>query len=271
MTASPIDAFARGFASPFRAIDLILKARGGVRCAALPLAVTALLYAAVCAAALALIWNWQIEFTWDFWGPTGAWLAAAATYCLTALKWLTLVPCIAIVSYFSFTAAGMLIAAPFNEMLSERIEAHLHGRPAPVPLRLGAVVLCLTDTLALLGRQLLYTLLVLPLVLVPVVGAVPLFLVTAWFTAMGFADTAMARHYLRPRHKRPAVAAARWELLGMGTALQLLFLIPFAGLLLLPIGVAAGTQWYCARDWRRILAEAGVEPPRGFETAAGSK
>ncbi len=269
MTASPIDAFARGFASPLRAIDLILKARGGVRCAALPLAVTALLYAAVVAAALALIWNWRIECTWDFWGPAGAWLAATATYCLTALKWLTLVPCIAIVSYFSFTAVGMLVAAPFNEMLSERIEAHLRGRPAPVPLRLDAVVLCVADTLALLGRQLLYTLLVLPLVLVPVVGAVPLFLVTAWFTALGFADTAMARHYLRPRHKRPAIAEARAELLGAGVALQLLFLIPFAGLLLLPIGVAAGTQWYCARDWKRILAEAGVEPPPGFEAAAG--
>jgi uncharacterized protein involved in cysteine biosynthesis len=50
----------------------------------------------------------------------------------------------------------------------------------------------------------------------------------------------------------------------MGIALQLLFLIPFAGLLILPVGVASGTIGYCERDWERILAEAGVEPPRGF-------
>ncbi len=271
MPDSSIDAFARGFGLPLRGLDLLLASRGVNCCAALPLLVNAVLYAAAIAAGVVLIWNWHIDVAWDFWGPVGAWLSTAVTYFLGALKWLTFVPAVAIGCYFTFTSVGMIVAAPFNEMLSEKLEERICGCPAPVPLRFGAMALGFLDALGLAAAQVLCMLLALPFVLIPIVGAVPLFLVTAWFTGVGFLDTAMARHYLRRRHKRPVLRAARWEILGMGVAMQLLFLIPFLGLLVLPAGVASGTIAYCARDWERILADAGIEPPPGYKAPRSSR
>ncbi len=271
MHDSPIEAFVRGFGLPLRGLDLLLASRGVKRYAALPLLCNAVLYAAAIAAGVVLIWNWRIEVAWDFWGPVGAWLSTTATYFLGALKWLTFVPAVAIVCYFSFTSVGMIVAAPFNELLSEKLEERICNRPAPVPLRLDAMALGVLDALRLAAAQVLCTLAALPFVLVPVLGAVPLFLVTAWFTGVGFLDTAMARHYLRRRHKRPVLRCARWEILGMGVAMQLLFLIPFLGLLILPVGVASGTIGYCAHDWERILARAGIEPPPGYGAPCNSR
>ena len=60
----------------------------------------------------------------------------------------------------------------------------------------------------------------------------------------------------------------RWEIFGMGVAMELLFMIPFAGLLLLPLGVTAGTMIYCGADWHALLAgstrptPANYHPPR---------
>ena len=52
-------------------------------------------------------------------------------------------------------------------------------------------------------------------------------------------------------------------MLGLGMALQLMFAIPFVGLLVMPIGVTAGTILYCHTDWER-LARNGWQPPDGF-------
>jgi len=116
----------------------------------------------------------------------------------------------------------------------------------------------------ILLRQVFWTVVVLPFIFVPVIGMIPLFVVTAWFSGLGFVDTAMGRNYLRNRHKATALKERRWQVFGLGLAMELLFMIPLVGLLMLPLGVVAGTIIYCQCDWKRLLSEAGLDEPHGF-------
>jgi uncharacterized protein involved in cysteine biosynthesis len=74
----------------------------------------------------------------------------------------------------------------------------------------------------------------------------------------------MARHDLEPRHRRPAIRAQRPEMFGLGVAIECLFLVPFAALLILPLGVTAGTILFCRTDWYGAFERAGITPPAGF-------
>jgi len=171
-------------------------------------------------------------------------------------------------AYLSFTAVGLGLASPFNELLSEQVERAVCVPPsgAKVPMRrwLAGTLRALLDSFALVFRQLFFSILALPLLLIPVVGAVPLFVISAHFSGRGYFEVATSRHFLRRQHLGPVLRARRWELFGMGVAIQLLFLIPFVGLLVLPLGVAAGTLAYCKVDWEGAWQENHLTPPVGF-------
>jgi Uncharacterized protein involved in cysteine biosynthesis len=115
-----------------------------------------------------------------------------------------------------------------------------------------------------LVKQLFFSILCLPFLLVPIIGFLPLFLVGSYFAGFGYVDTAMARNFLRARHKKVLSRNRFWKILGLGVTMQILFFIPLLGLLLLPVGVTAGTLVYCGEDWQTRLGEAGLDIPSGF-------
>lgn len=262
------DSLVAGFLLPFRGAAFLWRNRGLKRYAILPLILNAVLYAAVIALAVWLIGRWQIGLAeWDFWGPVGRWLAAAVNWLGGGLKALAVLGAL-LVAYFTFTAVGMVVASPLNDLLSEKVENAFVGPGAKVdlPLRFTtkAAMLSVWDSLANLCRQLFYSLLAVPFLFIPLIGFIPLFSVGAYFGGFGFVDTAMARNYLRLGHKRLMLREKRRTVIGFGVAMQLAFAVPFLGLLLLPVGVTAGTMLYCSLDWRRLFAEAGMPPPEGF-------
>jgi len=261
---------ARGLAAPVRAANLLLLSRGVKRYAVLPLLANAVIYAMVMIVFIVLIAHWQPQVgAWEFWGPTGRWLASAINFTLGPLKWIVAIPTLLVFCYFTFTMVGLVIAAPFNDMLSARVErAICHPREGEerLPLMMTGRLMALTmwDSLVIVARQLLWTIATLPFLVIPIVGFIPFFLVTAHFTGLGYFDTSMARNNLRNRHKTPVLRVHRMELLGLGAVMELLFMIPFVGLLLLPLGVTAGTILYCEIDWERALRESRMEKPIGF-------
>lgn len=266
---SPMAAFAHGFSLPMRAVNLLLTTRGLKRFAALPLVFNVLLYVLFLAGAVWLIGLIDVQVgPWEFWWGFGGWLSTAINWSLGPLKWLVAVPVLLLLCYYTFTMVGLIVAAPFNDMLSERVERAIcepkEKQSLPLRVTTALMVQSMLDAIGILGRQILWTLLVLPLIFVPLVGFLPLFLVGAHFAGLGYFDTSMARNNLRNRHKAPVLRVHRWELLGFGVAMQLLFLIPFVGLLMLPVGVTAGTILYTRIDWERALREAGLERPTGF-------
>jgi CysZ protein len=239
--------------------------------ALLPLLVNFLVYFAVLVTAVWVLssWDWNLQGqTWQFWGGFGAWLQKALGGTLNIVKWLLAVPLLIVFCYFTFTSVGMVVASPFNDILSERIELAIcrpQNRPSLAwaeQLRLIAV--SVMDSLAILLRQVLWMILALPFLLVPYVGFLPLFLVTAYHTGLGFVDVAMARNYLRNVHKRMFIRQRRGPLLGIGLAMELMFLVPLLGLFILPLGVAAGTVLYCRFDWETAFRTSHLPVPAKF-------
>ncbi len=254
---------------PFQAAILLLRTPGLKRYAALPLLVNLVLYVLAATAAFYLVWRWDLSApSWDFLWGTGALLSRTLSWVLATLKWVVAIPLILLFCYFTFAAAGMIVASPFNDMLSARVEQALCAqtqRPAmPVGVQARAAVLSVVDAVWITMKQLFFMLLVLPLALIPFVGFVPLFLVMAYFTGIAYVDTSMARNGLRPRHKGPMIMRYRWQILLLGLGAELLFLIPFTGMLILPLGVTAGTMLYCRWDWDATLKATGQDPPAWF-------
>lgn len=263
-----LPAFTRGLALPFRGAAYLLANRGLKRYAALPLAANILLYLAAIAVFFWFLWHWQIgQATWEFWGPIGGWLAAAVNWMGWMLKLMVAMLALA-AAFFTFTAVGMAIASPLNDILSEKVEL-VYCRNAskidlPFRFTAKAAFLSFYDSLYNLVKQLACTLLSLPFLLIPLVGFLPLLLVGAYFAGFGFVDTAMARNYLRRRHKRLLSEKRFWEILGFGVAMQAAFAVPLLGMLLMPVGVAAGTLAYCAEDWETLFHNAEMPLPPGF-------
>lgn len=261
--------FTTGFGLPFRAVKYLFTHRGLKRYAALPLLLNIILYAFALTVSFYLLWNWQIgQVAWEFWGPVGGWLASAINWMGWLVKLVVAMLTLG-VAFFTFTAVGMVVASPLNDILSEKVEVVYCGSDSklsmPIRFTTKAAMLSLYDSLRTLGKQLLFTIAALPFLLIPLIGFVPMFMVGAYFAGFGFLDSAMARNYLRPQHKKLITDRRFWVIVGFGVAMQVLFAIPFMGILLMPVGVTGGTLVYCGEDWKKLFADAGMKYPEGFQ------
>lgn len=268
-THSSYHAFKEGFSLPWRGAGLLLRNRKVKRIAILPLVVNLLVYAVALGVFFHLLSQWTVsDVAWSFWWGTGETLSWVANSMGSVLKWVVGIPLALLVSYFTFTTVGMLLASPFNDILSERLERVLCEEwthpPQTWRFMLRSTCWSAFDSLRIVLRQAFLCILCLPLLLIPVVGFLPLFLVCAYYTGLGFLDVGMARNLLRDRHKRPAIREMRWTFFGLGLAMELCFLVPFLGMILMPVGVASGTLLYCRIDWARLFRENGWDYPEGF-------
>ncbi|MDR2390984.1 MAG: EI24 domain-containing protein [Planctomycetota bacterium] len=235
---------AAGLYLPFRGAALLLGRRGVKRYAALPFLINLVLYVLAFGVFVSILWNWNFDpIAWDFWGPAGRWISGL----LNRLDWLMkLVAALLVltVAFFTFTSVGMVLASPFNDLLSERVEVSMKGGNGREPVHSPGFGQTLRNTghsLLNLFLQILFTLPALPALLLPGIGFLPLLLVSGWFAGFGFIDIPMARHCFLLRAKWLAMSRLFWKTLGFGLAMQACFAVPVVGLLLLPVGVAAGT------------------------------
>jgi len=165
---------------------------------------------------------------------------------------------LAIASLSIFVSLAAVIAAPFNEMLSEAVEESVTGTPSP-PFRIGRFVVDLAIGIAHgVRRVAVYSitmLLVLVLgVAVPVAGPILATVLSAWATARFAAydahDAVFARRRLRYRDKIAYLRARRWRTLGLGAVVGAMLVIPGVNLIGLSIGASAATL--------RLIAESKV-------------
>lgn len=257
--------FVGGFRMPLEAIALLCRRWRLMKYAAIPMFLNLFLYGCVISCLLYLLSRVDVDVVeWEFWGGFGAWLSGVLNGFAGVLKWVMALPVIAVVCYFSFVTVGMIIASPVNDLLAERVEQALCGSSVLPKWSLRLMLISLLDSVWIAGKQFFLTVLTLPFLLIPFVGAVPFFLVSSYFGGMGFLSVSSDIHGFRRSRKRVLYASLRWEIFGLGVAMQLLFLIPFMGLLLLPIGVTAGSVLFCGADWDSLSQKMGGLLPPGF-------
>jgi CysZ protein len=235
----------RGFFYPFRGLKFLLRHPKLLSYAAIPFAINALLYC---------LFVWFVGTRFGGWlerlVPSGdAWYWAVLFYLLMVLFALVLF----VIVVYTFTLFGNLILAPFNDLLSEKVEWVYSGNRLDEPFRFKAFARDLRRSLkAELGRMALYLtgfVLLLSLHLFPPVGtaiygvALPVY--TLFFLGWEYLDYSMERSRFPFAGKRKTAFRNAGTFLGLGAGSAILLLIPLVNLLTIPVCVAGATLLFC--------------------------
>lgn len=156
-----------------------------------------------------------------------------------------------VLAFLSFTLIGSLILAPFNGLLSQRVERALTGTVTSAADETVAAAMGRSTRQALwrLGFVVLRVAGVFLIGLIPVVGiiAVPVgVLLGAWLLALEFSDGPIGNWAWEPTRQHAFMHAHRGGMIAFGLSVMALSLVPVLNLALIPAAVAGMTA-YCLR------------------------
>jgi CysZ protein len=186
-------------------------------------------------------------FQFDIWMTR---LLAWMPESLAVLSWLigilaAFIFCIALL--YLFTVVANLVAAPFNALLSEKVELAQTG-VLPAPISIGRLIIrAVMRELENLRYYLPRFLGLLVISLIPVVNVIapPLWLLFgAWMMCIQYTDYAADNNQLEFAELRRRLGARPLQSLSFGVVVYLLVLIPVLNLVLIPLAVAGGTVFW---------------------------
>ncbi|MBI3178624.1 MAG: EI24 domain-containing protein [Deltaproteobacteria bacterium] len=241
-----------GLAYPLRGLGFISR-HGLWGSAAIPIIVNAALFAALVAATVWLVVP-RLEALDQYLSPaTDAW--AITKGLLSALSWLIWIAAIILlltVDSIVLLMIGQAVASPFLDLLSEKVEAIVLGKPAPsfsMGRAVRAVLVAIADLVWALVFWALVNLGLLLLNLLPAVGSAVAAALSFCFTALlltqEFVGLALVRQFVSYSGRFGVVWRNKWLSLGFGSTTMLLLLVPVLNLMLLPLAAAGGTLLYC--------------------------
>ncbi|MEU9374546.1 EI24 domain-containing protein [Streptomyces sp. NPDC048255] len=169
----------------------------------------------------------------------------------------------------TFTAVTLLIGQPFYESLSEAVDRSEGGDVPESGLSLWQELwISARDSVKVLGRVLLYGILLFALGFIPVIGqtVVPAigFCVSGYFLTHELTSVALQRRRVELADRLALLRSRRMLVLGFGVPLVLSFVVPFVAVFLMPGAVAGATLM--ARD----LLPAGEPRERADQAAPGN-
>ncbi|MEH8018043.1 sulfate transporter CysZ [Rheinheimera muenzenbergensis] len=149
---------------------------------------------------------------------------------------------------YSFTMVANFIAAPFNGLLSEKVEAHLTGKTPPTVGSTGFI----KDIPRMLGREwqkLLYALpraiiLFVLFLFLPLVGPVLWFLFTSWLLAIQYVDYPYDNHKIDFATMRQQLRNQPGNSFAFGITVNIACMIPLFNLFVMPIAVCGATAMW---------------------------
>lgn len=190
-----------------------------------------------------------------FMGEFNAWILH---YLPTWLHWLTyLLWLLFFISFFTFfifafVTLANVIAAPFNSLLSEKVENYLTGKTLSslsllenikdIPRIIGRQI-------AILGYYLPRAILLFILFFIPVVQTIaPIlwFLFHAWFLTLTYIDYPTDNHRVALLEVRIRLSQNRLTSLGFGIAVLVVTMVPILNLFAIPAAVAGATKYWVA-------------------------
>ncbi len=159
------------------------------------------------------------------------------------IRWL-LIGVFAVIVYISFTLVGGVLASPFLDVLSERVEALIAENPVPAASGVGPMLWSLLQeakrTFFFIAMQAMFFALGLIPGLQPLV-AVAAFVLTVLFFSLDYSGYVFDRRGVSFSERRRWVWFHRRATSGFGMGAFASFLIPGFNFLALPLLVTAGT------------------------------
>lgn len=228
---SPLYHYFNGIRFFLTSLTYVLTTRGVKRHITVPIVLSVVLLVFLIGGTLALA-------TWLA-GPAGE---GAGAQFGRAIWQIALLVILLVGAYLLFFPLARVLLAPFADKISVRVETLALGEPPPSQFELGAAATdagrALVEALKMLALQAVVSL---PLLVIPVAGPVLAIAAGVFFNGLGTMDIALGRKRLRLGEK---LALARRHLgfvLGLGTAVYIVALVPFVNLLAIPLGAVAAT------------------------------
>lgn len=169
---------------------------------------------------------------------------------LRYLLWPLVAGFVLITVYYSFSVVANIIAAPFNGILSEKVEQRLRG----VTLTDSGwkeIVALIPRTVAREVSKLLYylprLLFLLILTFIPVLGMLApilLFLFSCWMMAIQYCDYPMDNNRVSFRDMKDSLKQRRLTSVGFGGLVSVGMMIPLVNLLVMPAAVIGATIFW---------------------------
>jgi len=187
---------------------------------------------------------------------TGSWFGWLAAVTIQLLLWLLLpiyLMATAVIAFFSFTVVANLIAAPFNGMLSARVEARISG-DLPAGINAGSLVIEVAGAIRDELRKLAYfSVWLVPLLLLTLIPGInllagPLWLLAGiWMMTLEYMDYPLGNRGMAFPDQRRWLRGQRLYHAGMGAGILAMTLIPGLNLIAMPTGVIAATLLHRGR------------------------
>lgn len=163
------------------------------------------------------------------------------------LLWPLAVVLILVSSSFIFSAIANWIAAPFNGLLAERIEAHLTGEVLP-----GSLADAFKDLPRIFGREWTKLKYYIPRAIVflavffllPVIGQVIWFLFSAWMMSVQYCDYPFDNHKVGFNEMRNELLRHRGKCFSFGIAVLVFAMIPLVNLVVMPVAICGATAMW---------------------------
>jgi CysZ protein len=193
-----------------------------------------------------------------------SWLEKLLPDWLGWLEWLIL-PLFEItmflIVFYTFTVIANLIAAPFNSLLSARIEALLTGQK-PKDINSDSFFRLMTRTINSEIKKILYAIKwFIPLVIITLIPGVNIaapflwIIFAAWFFALEYNDYPLANRGHFFDETKQYSRDNRMRSLGLGSAVFILTSIPVVNFFAMPMAVAGATKSVTKTDAKTDIAE----------------
>jgi len=159
--------------------------------------------------------------------------------------WLLITMLTTIIVFFTFTPIANIVAAPFNALLSEKIEIKLTGKDIGAG---SSFVKMIHDSVLSQLRKLVYILLwsagLLLVSIIPLINFLaPLLWVIfgSWLISLEYLDYPMGNHELSFSREKQILSKRRGLSLGFGGSVMVLTSIPLLNFIVMPVSVAGAT------------------------------
>lgn len=176
-----------------------------------------------------------------------AWLPDMLSW-LSAFLWPLAVITVLIIFSFLFSTAANWLAAPFNGLLSEKVENILIGQTA-VNGNMFDVIKDTPRTLAREWKKLTYYIpraigFFILLWVLPVAGQIIWFLFVAWMMAIQYKDYPFDNHKISFPEMRQAIKQHQGLSYSFGISVSIFAMIPIVNLVIMPVAICGATAMW---------------------------
>jgi len=164
---------------------------------------------------------------------------------LSTVLWPLAVITILVIFSFLFSTAANWLAAPFNGLLSEKIESILVGEVAPS----GSMLAVVKDIPRTLGREWTKLVYYIPraigffilMWILPVIGQIIWFLFVAWMMAVQYKDYPFDNHKISFAEMKKSLREHRGLSYSFGISVAIFAMIPIVNLIIMPVAICGAT------------------------------